>query len=264
MSGLDMVCAAMHYARMGWPVFPCWPGRKTPIGPLVPHGCLEATTELTTICRWWGEYSEANIGIACGAPGPDVIDVDVKNDSPGEASYLRLSEAGLLRGAFAIITTPSGGWHLHYQGTAQSNSTRKRHGIDFRSKGGYVLAPPSVVDGRRYAVREWRAPTGLSVSWSAILAFLEPPRAGEVSRQVRRTLSADGGDYAELIAWMGKRTEGSRNSDLFWAACRVVETGGDERALALLADAAATTGLDQIEISRTVASAQRKVRGARV
>jgi len=53
--------------------------------------------------------------------------------------------------------------------------------------------------------------------------------------------------------------EGNRNSGLYWAACRAIESG-QEHMLKDLAVAAATTGLPDREITRTIISARRSLR----
>ena len=44
-----------------------------------------------------------------------------------------------------IIATPNGGFHLYFNGTAQSSAGRIAPGVDVRSRGGYVLVPRSVL-----------------------------------------------------------------------------------------------------------------------
>ena len=92
-----------------------------------------------------------NLAIATGAPGPDVLDVDDHGPAGnGYAALGRLHCAGLLDGAHAYVRTPSGGLHAYFTGTAQRNGHLPAHHLDFRSAGGYVLAPPSQVDGHPY------------------------------------------------------------------------------------------------------------------
>jgi hypothetical protein len=55
---------------------------------------------------------------------------------------------------------------------------------------------------------------------------------------------------------MAHQQEGNRNDGLFWAANRALDAGQAD--LDELADAARSTGLDEREIARTLASARRR------
>ena len=81
-------------------------------------------------------------------------------------------------------------------------------------------------------------------------SLLEPRRG-----QGARDWGAAPTDGARLASWVERLEEGNRNSGLFWAACRVIEAG-QEHLLDDLAAAAATTGLADREIKRTIASAR--------
>ena len=52
--------AALGYAELGYPVFPCAPGRKEP---LTENGHLDATTDPVQIDQWWSERPNANVAI---------------------------------------------------------------------------------------------------------------------------------------------------------------------------------------------------------
>ncbi len=73
---------ALAYARHGWPVFPCVPGGKEPA---TRHGFRDASTDPGQIRHWWNRLPGANVAIATGSPGPDVLDVD-QHGPPGTAS----------------------------------------------------------------------------------------------------------------------------------------------------------------------------------
>jgi hypothetical protein len=229
-------------------VFPCRPDAKVP---LTAHGCKDASTDPVLIRAWWSRWPYANVAIATGAPAVDVLDIDTKRGAPGFATLNRLVRAGLVAGAGALVRTPSGGLHLYYAGSDQGNGTLPAFGIDYRGKGGYVLAAPSVVDGNPYQPTERREFTA-GCDWSAIKRHLQPPTP-------RRSVPRPGGrsDVGPLVCWLAGQGEGNRNAALFWAACRALESGHTD--LADLEHAAASTGLDQSEIRRTVESAQRKV-----
>jgi hypothetical protein len=167
----SLAAAALGYAARGWPVFPCKDGRKEPA---TAHGFKDATTDQERIRCWWSRHPDANVAIATGAPAPDVVDVDVKAGGDGFAALDRLRRAGLLAGAIATVRTPSGGAHIYYPGTDHPCRALRRHHLDFRSRGGYVVAPPSQVDGRPYRLLEQR-PAGRPVDFAAIAALLDPP-----------------------------------------------------------------------------------------
>lgn len=204
------------------------------------------------IRAWWRRWPLANVSIATGAPGPDVLDVDNHGErGNGWAAFNRLKGAGLLAGAKALVRTPSGGLHSYYAGTSQRNGKLARHHLDFRSAGGYVLAPPSRVHGRPYELLDHRGGADGRLDWQAVTRLLDPPRPAVMPR------GRDAGDLGKLAAWVAAQQEGNRNDGLFWAACRAAETGRGN--LEDLVAAAVTAGLAEAEARRTVASAARKV-----
>jgi Bifunctional DNA primase/polymerase, N-terminal/Primase C terminal 2 (PriCT-2) len=185
--------AALHYAERGWPVFPLWPRHadkcacgdpgckhpgKHPIGPLVPQGFKNATTDEKTIRRWWREYPDAGIGMPTGAEsGIDVLDIDRKNGKDGTLPLGNLwGDLGALPET-ASTSTPSGGAHLyflHAQGV-RCSTDRLGLGLDVRGDGGFVVLPPSHglykwidTDGRN-DIAEWPA------AWIEHLRALNAP-----------------------------------------------------------------------------------------
>ncbi len=242
------VAAALAYASRGWPVFPCKPGAKQPA---TAHGFKDATTDPDAIRAWWQRHPGANVAVATGAPGPDVLDVDQHGQAGnGFAALNRIKRAGLLRGAFAIVATPGGGLHAYYTGSSQPSGRLPAHHLDFKAAGGYILVPPSQVGGRPYRLIASYACPGV-LDWQAVTSLLQPR-----PRQPARPGPARPGDPEHLIAWVERLAEGNRNAGLFWAACRAVEAGHEHR-LRDLAAAAARTGLTEREIAATIGSARR-------
>jgi hypothetical protein len=182
-----------------------------------------------------------------------VLDVDHHGDAGnGYTALLRLMRAGLLEDAGAVVRTPHGGLHIYFAGSSQASGRLPRHHLDFKAAGGYVLAPPSRVDGRPYyLVRQADPSAGLS--WAAVTRTLDP----RASRPQRQLIAATEGDVGRLAAWVERLEEGNRNAGLFWAACRAVESG-QTHGLDDIAAAAAATGLSSREIARTLDSARRR------
>jgi hypothetical protein len=255
--------AALAYAAIGWPVFPCRLGSKEPA---TRNGFHDATTDPAQIRQWWRGDPDRNVAIATGAPGPDVVDVDVRQDGSGFAALGQAKRAGLIEGYHAIVRTPSTGMHLYFGGTGQrSGSIRGRH-LDFRSQGGYVVAPPSWADGGRYVVVGHEPATGATVSWDAIRGLLEPPAHAPHSpgaRQPGRDIGQTSLD--RLVEWTAARQAGDRNFPLFWAAKQAALAGQlDGAAVERFVDAAHRSGLrgGEREARRTIASAQQEAASA--
>ena len=82
--------AALGLAARGYHVFPLKPGGKTP---LTDHGFHDAARDDQTIRAWWGKWSDANIGIACGASGIIVVDGDPKHGCNAEQVVTRVNGA---------------------------------------------------------------------------------------------------------------------------------------------------------------------------
>ena len=134
--------AALEYAELGYPVFPCAPGAKTPI---TEHGFHDATTDTQLIERWWTEHPAANIAI----PTQGLVVVDV--DGPENSWLADVPEKllDLARGAMSL--TAGGGKHYifrqpegkHWRGTTGKLAKR----VDVRAEGNYIVVPPSVLSG---------------------------------------------------------------------------------------------------------------------
>ncbi|WP_440709743.1 bifunctional DNA primase/polymerase [Herbiconiux sp. YIM B11900] len=136
------------YAALGFAVHPLVPGRTTP---LLKGWPAAATDDSEVVRDWWRLWPDANIGIATGASGLRVIDVDVKNDPDGTSGYKSLIEFERQHPDFDVshaplVRTPSGGSHI-YLTTADPVMTRIGWlpDVDLLADGNrFVVAPPSV------------------------------------------------------------------------------------------------------------------------
>ena len=175
--------AALAYARLGLPVLPeheieadgrcscgcsyprCWRRAKHP---RIRHWERRASTDETTIRRWWTKWPNANVGLGVGQAGLVVLDLDLRpgaNDQP-------TAIAGRF-GARALETVTSatggGGYHLLYRlpkGTVIE--TRKDilgPGLDVQARDGLCTLPPSLhPNGRRYAWVDGKAPGEVEIA----------------------------------------------------------------------------------------------------
>lgn len=163
--------AAVQYARWGWPVFPIAKHTKRPALPSahpegdplrgvckgncgrVGHGVLDATTDVDRLKRYWTKHPDHNIGLATGFLF-DVIDIDMPKEEGDANGYDQLPgflANDRLPDAHAVVVTPSGGMHLYIPAQeGKGNRAGIRPGVDYRGRGGYVVAPPSLTMQGRY------------------------------------------------------------------------------------------------------------------
>lgn len=263
---LSLPDAALRFISEGVPVFPCVPGEKRP---LVRHGFHEATTDVEVVAGWWKRWPSANIGVPTGpVSGLDVVDVDVAARGTGYPVFREAHQRGYATGWEALIRTPSGGLHAYFPADAdqpQSSWQVARAHIDFRGAGGYVIAPPSVInrpDGVRapYRLIVAAGTPGARVDAVKLRRFLDPSATLPVRPPV--AVKARPANPSVLAEWVAERAEGERNRGLFWAACRLAEAGTPSSVtLDALGPAAEQVGLQPREIIATIRSAYRTNQG---
>ena len=223
--------AALAWAARGVRVLPIQRAGKAP---LTRHGLHDASADPDVLRRWWARRPGANVAIATGAPGVDVLDVDVRGQRSGWAALRKLRDAGLLPIGAPLARTPSSGMHLYFIGTDQHNGSLHAHQLDFRAAGGYVLVPPSYVDTGVYAgFYRWErtgAPNA-RLDWGAVTELLSPLPAGP-GVQLRPRPPRQGWDVHTLAAAVEREPKGNRNNLLFWAFCEALRCGYDLRPIA--------------------------------
>ena len=84
--------------------------------PLTEHGFKDASTDPAAIGEWWGKWPKAMIGVATGASGLVVLDVDVDQAKgiDGEASLKALLNGITLPADLTVARTPRGGRHIYF------------------------------------------------------------------------------------------------------------------------------------------------------
>lgn len=143
--------SAVWYAQRGHLVFPLRPDSKTPA---TRHGHKDASMNPDTIRAWWTQWPAANIGLVCGHLF-DVIDFDTTEGLC--ESGATLEDDRPIPGPVGYARTPNG-LHLYIRPTGDKRAIGFLPGIDYLGTGGYVIAPPSIVNGARY---EWITPLTL-------------------------------------------------------------------------------------------------------
>jgi hypothetical protein len=168
---LDRARAARVYAALGFPVVPMHARRPgggcTCPDPACPdpgkHPRLRGWQRLATVDpalagEWWRRWPQANLGLATGRRF-DVLDLD--GDQGVEALRAALSIEPLEHPG-PVARTGGGGWHLLYAPTGLGNRVGLLPRVDWRGRGGLIVAPPS------------RHPSGHRYSWIRALTAALP------------------------------------------------------------------------------------------
>jgi Bifunctional DNA primase/polymerase, N-terminal len=246
----------------------CGQPGKHPLGSLVPHGVKDATTNRARILAWWTNHPQANIGLATGHLF-DVLDVD---GPAGEQAIRELAATHGLASSGPLVRTGGGGWHFYLAPTGLGNvrPAGLEH-VDWRGRGGYVVAPPS-----RHASRhpyQWAPGRDLDIPPgqvpAVLLERLQPHYRQRPPGPVRLPAAADGsGDryaqvaLAEELARVVAAPVGQRNWQL-WESTRnlynLVATGAlnqreVDRGLLAAAERCGLLGEEPRQTRRTLAS----------
>jgi len=163
--------AALAYAAEGIGVFPCEANGKRPAVKDWPN---VATVEPNQITAWWGTNPNFNIGLVLDAAGLCAVDLDRKGNVDGLATWAM--EYEWQAPSTRTVETPSGGKHLYYRGSVPSTVGKLGPGIDTRGAVGFVLAPPSVIDGTLYKVLDNREPAALPDCITEALTAVARPK----------------------------------------------------------------------------------------
>ena len=151
----DRVNHVLEYSRRGWYVFPlhyifdgncsCGNPDCKNIGkhPMTKNGLNDSTRDEEQIKRWWSDNPSANIGISTGPSGLVVIDIDPRDGGKESfEEFLKTQPQKQNQLQPLSVRTGGGGGHLYYLGNIQSRDGWLK-GVDIKSIGGYVVAPPS-------------------------------------------------------------------------------------------------------------------------
>ncbi len=181
------------YHELGWKVTPIWwitdagacacplgsdcPPQRAGKHPMLQEWETSRLDSWSDIKATWRGWPAANIGVLTGAPsGHWVLDYDPAN---ADDTARRLAETL----GPAHVRTGGGGLHWRYgfdSASPVSNSPGKLpKGLDVRSTGGYVVAPPSRSAKGAYAELQ-PARSGLLVQPATLLEWIGRPAPAEV------------------------------------------------------------------------------------
>jgi Bifunctional DNA primase/polymerase, N-terminal len=149
---LDCAQAAPVYAALGFFVVPMHTarpgGRCSCRDQACPdpgkHPRLRGWTRLTAadptvVGEWWRRWPDANLALATGRRF-DVLDVDGEQGVEALRAVLSIAPA---EHPGPVARTGGGGWHLLYAPTGLGNRVKFLPGVDWRGRGGLIVAPPS-------------------------------------------------------------------------------------------------------------------------
>lgn len=264
-----LASAAIELARNGWEVFPLRRRGKIPYAGSRGHLDASADPELTA--ERWEKFPGSNIG----ARVPEsvvVIDLDPRNGAAEHLDVLEPIEPTL----FAYSGRGDGGMHLYYRRPVFEKSgelvplcsSGLPDGIDVKTSTGYVVMPPSIHPATDQPYR-WghhdNDPWVVAPLPPHLIGLLTPMQTmhgmfpERTSKRPRRAARRPTGGKG-LLRFVEGLEEGNRNNGLYWATRTAADEGLlDESFETQLFLAAASIGLSEPEITRTLESAMKRV-----
>jgi hypothetical protein len=263
---MSMLEAATTYAERGLLVFPLRPRDKIPA---TSDGFKSASAEPERVQAMWSGRAACNVGVACGSES-GVLVLDIDGDD-GRATLAAWEAEHEKLPATPTVAT-SKGFHFYFRHPGDSVAIRPSagkagKGIDIRTDGSYVVAPPSIhPSGAEYAWchERWLSDLPLAPMPDWLIAKLaDKPRApaapyepsGSAYGHTPYGQKALDAECMEL----SRTSEGGRNAALNQVAFRVgqlIASGhlAEGPALADLERAARACGLEERETRLTIAS----------
>lgn len=273
----NLLSAAQAYGRRGWQVLPlhspvdgrCSCGksacRSPGKHPRSEHGLKDASNDSGQITRWWRRWPTANIGLATGIAF-DVIDLD----GPEALANVIEAQAGREMTPGPEVKTARG-WHLYHLPSGLGNRARVLPGVDYRGKGGLVVAPPSAhVSGHVYEWVTYNGPEGVIEGDNEPLTEMPAWLITMIdtrSRAERPTAPVGGSPYGQralevevgrvLLTPVGRRNDALNRAA--FALGQLVAGGvlGAEAVAASLFEAGVRAGLTEPEAIATIRSGLR-------
>ena len=268
----DISYYARGYTSQGIKVFPLAPRGKTPV---TSHGVLDASADPTEWDPQWD--AGCNIGVATGGV-IDVVDcdsmgclVEFARRLTGDDLILQPKEAATrIEQILGPVVWTSRGGHVYVQ--ASEGHTNRAHliqlgdgWVDYRTQGGYVVAPPSVhPSGATYRFHSaYFAPKGPAPEWLWSEVQEHHPEQQTSPSISRADLTETPERYFEAamrtnLDRLAPAPEGARNHTLNQAAFNLGQIASTDaqasRAESELHDMARAIGLTESETIKSIRS----------
>lgn len=209
---------ALDYAAAGYAVIPV---KRSDKAPYTAHGLKDASKDPETIRRWWEQWPDANVAIACGAVSNNlvVVDVDFK-PAEGKNGIQSLQAWQAQHGDFpatVVAHTGTGGRHYYFHVAdpkAYKNRVDAIPAVDIRGDGAYVVAYPSVHEN------------GKMYTWHRGVSITDPDEVAEANESVldllelnSREPAASKQQHAAKRQQVKNVRSGNRNDTVYRYAC---------------------------------------------
>jgi Bifunctional DNA primase/polymerase, N-terminal len=268
--------AAQAYAALGYALVPMHAARPGRGCSCLDRDCPDpgkhprlrswqrlAITDPAVAGEWWQRWPDANLGLVTGWRF-DVLDLD--GDQGVEALRAALSIAPPEHPG-PVARTGGGGWHLLYAATGLGNRVGLLPGVDWRGRGGLIVAPPSHhASGGRYVWARFLT-AALPTVPAGLWRLLVPPPTARTTLPPAPAPTGRGGGYGRAAlarerAAVATAPPGRRNATLNRAAFnlgQLVAAGllDTDQVRAVLLAAAAEAGNPEAKARATIESGLR-------
>ena len=201
--------AALDYLSRGWSILPV-AGKKPIITWKGFQSCYPSPEDIES---WYRDNPGANVGIITGRlSNLSIIDID---SDAGKKQVSVLIPEGF---RCPVVHTPKGGRHLYCSySPGMANNVRAIEGVDLRSEGGFVVAPPSVMGGAGW---KWDEKDGLDTP-------IPPLPEGYIKAVIENIVAPAERQFHVLPGLLFR--EGERNNQLYHLAFKLAAGKMEDR-----------------------------------
>ena len=263
---MSLARAAVQLAAVGYHVHPLRPAAKAPA---TRAGFKDASRDARRVARWWEAMPDANIGIACGASGVVVLDIDTKAGADPREVLARFDRAGAPVVGTGLAPERSEryprslpgrrGLQVYFKGNMASAARLLIPGCEIKGAGGYVVAPPSIHPCSVDYVGELPPVAELPPVPRWLVDLIQRPEPHPFVHVPTGRPPDPSRVLAGLVRIVREAPTGNRNRATYWAACRVAEHSGagtldERRAIEAIRAGALAAGLGEHEVDQVIRS----------